>query len=109
MSLFIPHKSFLFSEEEYNNAKMRDELSCVCEQCGKQFMRTKRELSKITKESVLVTESALSDKFASYLLTESGELVDNAVDILSVIVEKTDYEKYDIYPIVEKYLDIIIK
>lgn len=50
MSLFIPHKSFNFTEEEYNNAKMRDELPCTCEQCGKQFMRTKRELSKITKE-----------------------------------------------------------
>ena len=47
MSLFIPHKSFNFTEEEYNNAKMRDELSCVCEQCGKQFMRLKRDVRKV--------------------------------------------------------------
>ena len=47
MLLFIPHKSFLFSEEEYNNAKMRDELPCVCEKCGKQFMRLKRDIRKV--------------------------------------------------------------
>lgn len=47
MPIFIPHKSFNFTEEEYNNAKMRDELPCTCEQCGKQFMRLKRDVRKV--------------------------------------------------------------
>lgn len=33
--VFIKRESFNFTEEEYNNAKMRDQLSCTCEVCRK--------------------------------------------------------------------------
>jgi hypothetical protein len=54
-----------------------------------------------------VTESVLINKFNEYLLKEDGNLVDNAYEILSTIVEKTDYAKYDIFPVVEHYIDMI--
>lgn len=63
--------------------------------------------AKITKSN-LVTESVLVNKFDEYLLKEDGSLVDNAYDILSVIVEKTDYTQYDIFPVVEHYIDMMI-
>lgn len=47
ISLFIQHKSFNFTESDYKSAKMRDKLSCTCEQCGKQFMRFKRDIKNV--------------------------------------------------------------
>lgn len=62
---------------------------------------------KINRSNV-VTESVLVNKFDEYLLKEDGSLVDNAYDILSIIVEKTDYTQYDIFPVVEHYIDMMI-
>ena len=56
-----------------------------------------------TKLAKPVTESTIIEKFDRYILNESGVLVDNAFSILSTIVEKTDYDKYDIYPVLEHY------
>lgn len=55
-----------------------------------------------------ITESVLIDKFDEYLIKEDGSLVDNAYEILNTIVEKTDYTKYDIFPVVEHYINMII-
>lgn len=55
-----------------------------------------------------ITESTIINKFDEYLLKEDGTLVDNACEILSMIVEKTDYEKFDIFDVVEHYIDMII-
>lgn len=63
ISLFIQHKSFNFTESDYKSAKMRDKLSCTCEQCGKQFMRFKRDIKNVVlgvKKGVFVHHSAIS-------------------------------------------------
>ena len=64
-------------------------------------------IKKFKNKPTPVAESSIIDTFDKYLLTESGSLVDDAVDKLIMIVESTDYEKYDIYPIIEHYCDMI--
>ena len=57
-------------------------------------------------KKAVVAENAFIDKFDKYLITENSVLVDNAFDILQLIVEKTDYSKIDIYPVLEHYFEM---
>jgi len=42
---------FLFTEEEFENAKSRQLLPCKCEYCGERFYKTKHELQYCIKNS----------------------------------------------------------
>ena len=70
-----------------------------------------RELDSVIKnmkpKQVPVAESSILDKFDGYLINESGFLVDNAVDVLNKIIDKVDYDKFDIYPVIERYCDMM--
>lgn len=63
--------------------------------------------TKTSRKQVAVTESSIIKKFDDYLITETGSLVHNATDILHSIINKVDYDKYDIYPIIERYCDMM--
>ena len=70
--------------------------------------RIKKEKKEKPENPKNITESVLINKFDTLLINESGELVDNACDILRVIIEKTDYTKYEVFDVVEHYLNMII-
>ena len=82
-----------------------------------EYNKLLREGNEIAKEAdvvikgdmnkkIAVSESAIIDKFDKYLITENSMLVDNAFDILQLLVEKTDYSKIDIYPVLEHYFEM---
>lgn len=43
---------YLFTEEEYNNAKFRDLLPCKCDGCGKEYTKSKRILYQSLRNNI---------------------------------------------------------
>lgn len=66
------------------------------------------ELRGLKNKPIAVAESTLIDKFDELLIAENGLFVENGFDILSTIVEKTDHDKFDIYPLLERYFEMAI-
>jgi hypothetical protein len=65
--------------------------------------------SKLVQKEHQVIESVVpSYTFDKYLIKEDGSMVDNAYELLSMIVEKVDYEKYDVYEIIEDYINMLM-
>ena len=60
------------------------------------------------KEQPVKESADMTYTFDKYLIKEDGILVDNAYEMLSTIIEKVDYEKYDIYHVIESYIDMLI-
>lgn len=52
-----------------------------------------------------VTEAVIAKTFDKYLITENGTLVDNIYEVLHTIIEKTDHEKIDLYPLLDHYFE----
>ena len=63
--------------------------------------------AKAEKEQPVTESVVLSYTFDKYLFKEDGSMVDNAYELLSAIVEKVDYEKYDVCNIIESYIDML--
>lgn len=85
--------------------KQYDTIALQGMNCAKELDAVKARAQK----SQPVTESAsLTYSFDKYLIKEDGTLVDNAYELLSMIVEKVDYEKYDVFNIIENYINMMI-
>ena len=48
---------YLFTEEEYNNAKFRDLLSCKCDVCGKEIYKSKKDIDASKSGNVFCSRS----------------------------------------------------
>jgi len=64
--------------------------------------------ARAQKEQPVTESTVMTYAFDKYLIKENGSLVDNAYELLSLIVEKVDYEKYDVCDIVEGYINMLM-
>ena len=95
---------------KYN--EILNEGNKIAANVDKTFINIKNDRLKLddsknhnTVQKPVKTESTIINTLNGYFLTESGCPVDDIYEKLSLLVEKVDYSKLDLYPIIEYYCD----
>lgn len=103
-NLATKHKNTDSTDKEFNK-----EYNDLLRQGNELAKEADKELRGTQNKLQIASESTIIDILDDHLINENGLLLDNTEDVLFILVEKTDYTKIDLYPIIEHYCDMMYK